>query len=170
MTELVEAALEIDNLVLPQPAQQLDLLLEAPRPGPKVDPERLVLHAVPADADTEAELSPGEDVDLRCLLRDKRRLALRQHEDPGRELEARRAGGQEAEEHEWLMEWVCDRVVELLPRMTRRVRPENMVEGKSVPKPKLLHALNELAQLTRVRPHLALRENNTDLHPVSLLG
>jgi hypothetical protein len=79
---LVRAA-ERDARLGPQPAQQLDLLLDPAASGGEVLAERLVLDLVPAEPDAEPELAAGQQVDLRGLLGDERGLPLRQDDDPG---------------------------------------------------------------------------------------
>ena len=81
------AAVEVDDRLRPEPPQQVDLLLGAPAAVVEVLAERLELDVVPADPDAEPQTPAGEHVDLGRLLRDERRLPLRQDEHAGDELE-----------------------------------------------------------------------------------
>src|SRR2546428_9950195 len=101
--DAMPASLEVNDLLGPEPAQERDLLLDAPSAVRELLAEGLVLDEVPADADAEAEASAGEDVDLGRLLGDEGGLTLRQHDDRGTELELRE-GGEPSEEHERLVE------------------------------------------------------------------
>ena len=61
---------------------------KAPRVGERLT-ERLVLHAIPADAEPEPELPPAQDVELGRLLGQQGGLALGPDEDGGGEAEVR---------------------------------------------------------------------------------
>ena len=81
--DVVILAVEVDDVLGPQLAQHLDLLVAAAAPGGKVHAQRLVLHRVPAYADAQAQPPAGQQVDLRRLFGHQRRLPLRQDQDAG---------------------------------------------------------------------------------------
>jgi len=66
--------------------------------------ESLVFNVVPADTDIQAQPPTGQQIDIGGLPRDQGRLSLRQHQDPGCELEAIGDAGQIAEHHERVVE------------------------------------------------------------------
>ena len=153
----------------PQPAEELDLLLTPDAAVGEVLAERLVLDGVPPDADAEAEPAFGEEVDLRRLLGDQGGLALREDDDPGHDLELRE-GGDEAEQHERLVE---RRVHVVGPRpslVDRRVGAEHVVIGEEVPVAERLDALGVGAHGAGVAAQLGLREDDADLHGHGLPG
>src|SRR5690606_13242898 len=75
----IELALEGDQLLRPEQAQQLGLLPDAAAARPEILPQRLILDSIPAEADAEAQPAAGEQVELCRLLGDKSGLALRQN-------------------------------------------------------------------------------------------
>ena len=99
----VEGSVERQRWRGPQPSEQLDLLVEAAPSLVEALSQRLVLDGVPADAHAEPEAALGEQIHLRRLLGGQRRLALREDDDPGDELQ-RRDGREVAEHHEGLVE------------------------------------------------------------------
>src|ERR1700722_7094767 len=100
----MELAAVVDHRLPPQQAQQFHLFIQAPAAALERDAQALVLHVVPAGADGKHEPAGGEHVHLGGLLRHQGGLPLRQDEHGGPELDRRRAGGEEAEQHERLVE------------------------------------------------------------------
>ena len=83
MADPVPLALIIDNLLRPQQAQHLDLLLAALAARTPVLVQRLVFDRIPADANAQPQTPAAEHVNLRRLLGHQRRLPLRQDDDAG---------------------------------------------------------------------------------------
>ena len=75
--DAVERALEVDDWFAPQPAQHVDLLVEAATAAGERRSEALVLHVVPTGAHRDHDAATGEHVDLRRLFGDQRRGPLR---------------------------------------------------------------------------------------------
>jgi len=147
----------------PQAPHEGDLLLEAAAPGGEVLAEGLELHAVPADADPQAEPAAGEDVDLRRLLGHEHRLALRQDDHAGHEFE-RRQRGEEAEDREGLVEGGVQ-VVDAGPALVDRgVRAEHVVVGEDVPVAEGIDGLGVGPDRARVGGEFRLGEDDADLH------
>jgi hypothetical protein len=71
----------------PQAPHQRHLLVESLASVRELLAERLVFDPVPSEPDTEAKTTPSEQVDLGGLLRREDRLALREDDDAGHELE-----------------------------------------------------------------------------------
>ena len=61
-------AVEVDEPLGPEPAEERDLLFGATAAVVEVLAQRFVLERVPADADTETQAATREDVHLGCLL------------------------------------------------------------------------------------------------------
>ena len=74
--------------------------------GAEVLSEGLVLDVAPADADTEAQPAAGQEIDIGGLPCHERGLALREDQDPGRELDSFGDAGQVGEHHERVVERV----------------------------------------------------------------
>ena len=148
----------------PESAQQRDLLLQARRSAAEVDPERVVLHVVPADPDAEPDAPGREEGERGDLLGDQRGLALRQHQDIGHQLEPARPN-EGGEEHERLEERVAA-VVEAGPvGPGARVRAEDVVVHEQVVVPRVLEPLDEGDDLLRIdAPELRLREDGSESH------
>ena len=163
--DAVIAAVEVDRLARPERAQQLDLLVEALAAGGERFVQGLVLDPVPARADTEAEAPAREDRHLRSLLRDERRLPLRQDDHAGGELELRRGGREEAVEHERLVEGIALRVGPAELRLAAGVLgAEHVVVDDQVRVAEPLGGLREVADRARVVADLAGRKHSPDSH------
>src|SRR2546428_3910589 len=148
--DAMPASLEVHDLRGPEPAQERDLLLDAPSAVRELLTEALVLDEVPADADAEAEASAGEDVDLGRLLGDEGGLTLRQHDDRGPELELRE-GGEPSEEHERLMEERALVVGEAVAAGAVARRAENVIERDEVAVAQIFDRLDVVAGAGGVR-------------------
>ena len=74
--DMVEAAGEIDDRLREELAEQPDLLLLPGVAGTEVLPEGLVLDMVPADSHAQTQPTLGQEVDVGCLPRHERCLAL----------------------------------------------------------------------------------------------
>ena len=160
----VPAALEGDEILAPEAAQDLHLLLHPPAPIAEVLVQGLELDRVPADADAEARAPAAEDVELGRLLGDQRGLALRQDEDRGGELDALGDRRQVGEEQERFMEHPLPRV-ELRPRGTARdARAEHVVDRGQVVEPEPFHRLDVVPDDGRIGPDLGLRKDRSHSH------
>ena len=156
--------LEIDQLVRPQGTHQGHLLLAAPAAARIRDFQRLELLRLDADADSEAQSTAAQHVDLGGLLRDQRGLALRQHQHPGREADARSEAGEKSEEHEDLVKEIF-MVVHVGPALeTGPVQAHHLIEGGDVGEAEPLHPLRVFAHRTRIGTDVELRKDDPDLH------
>src|SRR3989442_6505404 len=142
--DAMPASLGVHDLLGPEPAQERDLLLDAPSAVCELLAERLVLDEVPADTDAETEASAGEDIDLGRLLGDEGGLTLRQHDDRGPELELRE-GGEPSEEHERLMEERALVVGEAVAAAAVARRAENVIERDEVAVAQIFDRLDVVA-------------------------
>ena len=95
---------------------------------------------------------------------DERRLALRQDEHAGDELERGRDRGEVAEEDEELVELVLGRVRPRPVRPRGDVGAEHVVVGEQVAVAQLLGRLRERAHRARVGADLGLRKDDAELH------
>ena len=161
----VEAAREVDDRFGEQAAQQLDLLFLPRAAGAEVLPEGLVLDVVPADADTEAQPTAGQEIDIGRLPCDERGLALRKDQDPGRELDALGDPGQIGEHHERIVERVVLGVRARQLRCSVGVnRPEHVVIREQVVEAQIFDRSSNSPNRGRIAAKLVLRIDNTDLH------
>ena len=94
--------------------------------------QRLVLHRVPADADTQTQPPIAEDVNCSGLLCHECGLALRQDDDGGYKLDAARDGCKEAVKYEWLVEGVGMTICTAPSRPGFSVRTEHVIEHDNV--------------------------------------
>ena len=83
----IEVAVEREQGLGPQLAQERDLLVEALAPGGEVLPQHFVLDIVPPRPDAERESAVREQIEVRSLSGDERGLSLRQDQHPRRELD-----------------------------------------------------------------------------------
>lgn len=100
----VPVTVEVDDLFGPEPSEQLDLLLEASAAATELHAQRLEAGVLDADAESQPELSSGQDVELGGLLREQARLSLRGDHDAGGELQFESQRGGEREQGEGLVE------------------------------------------------------------------
>ena len=150
---------------VPQLAQQLDLVVEAAGPVAERRAERLVLHVVPAGADAEDQSATRQQVDLGGLLGHERRLPLREHEHPGRQLDRGGVGGEEPEQDERLVE----RVVLVVGAGQRRIAvgvvgAEHVVVGGQPGEAERLGGLGKVAHGHRVVADLGRGEDGPEAH------
>src|SRR5439155_17121313 len=127
------------ELLRPQRAHDLDLLLDAAAARVEVGAERFELDRIPSDRDAEPQTAAREHVDRRRLLRHERGLALRQDDDPARESKAGRHPGEESKEHERLVERVAMRVRALPAARALRIRAEDVIEREEMSVAHLFH-------------------------------
>jgi hypothetical protein len=93
----IPLALERDQRVGPQPAQQPNLLRLPAATRVEVDAQRLVLDFVPANADTQPQPPTAEHIDRGRLLGYQYGLPLRQDDHATDQLDPLGHGGEEAE-------------------------------------------------------------------------
>ena len=128
-------------LFSPQPPHHRHLFGQSPAAVGEVLAERLVLDGIPAEPDSEAQPSLAEQIDLGGLFGDEHRLALREDDDAGHQLQRGGDGGQVAEHHQRFVE---GRVHVVRPRpadVNRGVGADDVVVGQQVGVTQLLYAL-----------------------------
>ena len=140
----VKLAVEVDQVVRPQRAHELDLLLLPAAAIAEILAQRLVLDVVPAAADAKSEAIAREHTKLGGLLGDQRRLTLGQYEDTGCQPQVPCAGRDEAQGHEDLVERMLVRV-RTRHSMHRRIRAEDVVVDQQVVE---AHALDRLCKVS----------------------
>ena len=163
----VEAPLECEQRLLPEPAQEPHLLLDAASPRAEVLTERLVLDVVPAVPDAEDQPAAGEQVDLRRLLRHQRGLPLGQDQDVRDQPQPRGHGREEAEQHQRL---VNRRAVAVGPEQVRvalAIGAEHVVRRHEEVVAELLGGLRVVADRDRIAADLAFGEHDAELHALS---
>ena len=144
----MEATCVGDDLLAPEEAQHLDLLL--------------VLNRVPAHTNTEAKFAAGEDIDFGCLFGHEHRLPLRQDDDSWDQFQMRQ-GCQVAKQYERLMKHATVGIA--LPTGTvLRVRTQDVVKSQQVAVPQTLGSLRIVANGRGVRADLVLWESDSYLH------
>ena len=121
------------------------------------------LDLVPADPDPEPEPSAAQHVEARRLLRDQRRLALRQDQDPGGKPELSRAAGEKTEQDERIVEQIVVGVA-VPAGPARRVDAEHMVGGFDKVVPDHLGRLRVFAHDPRIAADIAERQQRAQLH------
>ena len=181
LRDALVASLERQHRLRPEPPQQLDLLLHAASAVRELQAQRLELDTVPAHSHAEHEPPAREQVDLRRLLRDERRLPLRQHEHACHELDGGREAREVAEQDERLVE---RRLVRVRRRDRAPVRPqpgagelallgplwvraEDVVVGDEAGVARALGRLREIADRDRVAADLVGWEDDADLHAMA---
>ena len=106
---------------------------------------------VPADADTEAEPTTRQEVQVSGLAGNERRLPLREDEHAGHELEASREPGGVREHHEGIVKRILFRIRTGEHRIAPLVhRAQNVVIGKQVVETESLRAGDDAPDGLRV--------------------
>src|SRR5579862_198205 len=162
--DAIEFALETDQRLAPQPAQQLHLLLAAAPARLEVLSKRLVLDVVPADAHAEPQAPAAQKIQIRSLPRDQDRLSLRQNQDSGDELDAARDRSQVREHDERIMEGVMlgIRPRELGLAVVRGA--EDVIEGEKIIVARRLDLKADAPDRVGVTTQLRLRIDDADFH------
>ncbi len=125
----------------------------------EVPAQCFVLHRVPANPYTQAQLATAQHIHFRGLLGDKHRLPLRQDDDPGDQFQLRQRR-QVAKEHERLVELVLGRIA--LPTGTMGgVRSQDMVIHDEVAVAQAFSGLRIVADPHWIRADLVLGENDS---------
>ena len=120
---------------------------------------------VPTDPNAEAQPTAGQEINIGCLACDERGLALRKHQDPGREPDALGDPGQIAEHHERIVERVV--LVVRARQLTRPIGvngPEHVVVSEEVVKADVFNRSPEPSDRGGVASKLVLRVRDTNLH------
>src|SRR5262245_38316538 len=160
---MVPPPVERHQLVRPQPAEHIDLLLDPHAPVGELLVERLVLHPVAADTHAEAQPAPGEQVELGRLLGDEDGLTLRQDQDAGHQFEPVGHRTEVAEQDERLV--VGDVVgVHLLTGGPVGVATDDVLGDEQMVEPGFLDGLGELLVEARVGPEVRVTERDPELH------
>ena len=166
--DAVEAPLELHDRLRPEPPQQAHLLLEARPARGELHAQRLVLEVVPAAADAEDQPPAAQNVHLRRLLRDERRLALREDHDAADQLDALGQPGEVAEERERFVEGAHVGVGPR-PAASFGIGAEHVVVGEQVVVAEALHRLRVVAYRDRVGTDLGLGEDCPVAHQLLLV-
>ncbi len=161
----VPLALECDQWLRPQQAQQRHLLLEALAASVKVLSQRLILDGVPPEPDAQAQPPAAEHVERGGLLGDHGGLALGKDEDARGKLDAQRDGGHVTEEHERFQERGLVGVRPGPAARPIRIRPQDVIVGDDVTVAGRLSRLREIAHGDWIVPELGLWEDDADAHP-----
>ena len=160
--EAVPLALERDVGIGPQRLHHLDLFLGPLAPVVEILVEADELHLVPAHADAEPEAAAAEHVETGGLLGDQHRLALREDQHLGGEFDLFRAGGDETERHEGVVE-------QAEPTRTAaggvgRVAAEHVVRQRETFVAFGLGELCEFAHDRAIAADVAERQGNSEMH------
>ena len=161
---IVVAAVKIDDLFRPEPAQQFHLLLGATAAGGEVLAERFVLDGVPADANAQAQPPSAQHVHFGSLLGYQRGLALAKDDDGRDQLHAGGQGRHVAECHEDFVEHAVLGVAARPRLVVRSVRPQHVVVGDDVGVAQFLGRLHVIAHGDGVGTDFRLGENDPYLH------
>jgi hypothetical protein len=164
----VEVALEVDLFLGKEAPQQWDLLVEDPAAIRVGNPERGVLHVVPARADAQPQAALGEQLHLDRLLGHQRGLPLRQDDDAGCQLDALGHPRQVCEERERLVERILLGVGAPECRIAARVlRAQHVIKREDVRVTEGLGGLCPVADRRDVIADLGGWKDCADLHAAS---
>src|SRR5215212_7769193 len=156
-------ALVANDLLSPQQAHHLYLLLDPSTARLEIFTKCLVLHGVPAYAHPKAQPSVAKDVDFGRLFGDERALPLGQDYDTADELKTLRDGGQVAKEGQRLMEHGLVGIPS--PAFSvGGVGTENVIVGQEVLVAQILGGLSVLSDYFRIGAYLTLWESDAYLH------
>ena len=161
----MELAPVVDDVLGPQPPQQLDLLRLPGSASRERHVEGFVLDLVPARADAKPKAVPGEDGELGGLLGDESRLPLGEDHHAGAESDPARRRRHEREQRERLVE---SHVLVVRPAPTPwpvGVRAEHMVVGQDVVRAQGFRALGVVVDRHRIGADLVVRKYDAEFHP-----
>ena len=165
--DLVPPPVQCHQVLAPQGAHHLDLLLRPAAPVVEVLPQRLVLDGVPAYTHAEPQPSTGQHVDRGGLLGHEGRLALRQDYHPADQLNALGDPRQVSEQDEGLVKHVRVPVRPGPPGPARDVGPEDVIERQQVVEAHLFGSLGVVPYGCGVRADLRLWKDNPYLHTIT---
>jgi hypothetical protein len=156
------------KFVRPESAQHSELFLEPSAAVREVFVERLVLHPVPPDTDTEAQPTTGQEIELGRLLRQQHGLPLCRNHDRRCEFDSLGDGTEEREKHERLMGRHVVRMY-LLPRsLSIGVRTDDVVVRQQRVEANALDRLRHVTQKARVVPDIRVVQHHTESHARNL--
>ena len=161
--DLVPLAVIGDEVVAPQRAHDLDLLLAALAAVGEIHAERLIFDVVPADANAEAQAAPAQDIDGGGLFGDQCRLSLPDDDDAAGEFYFFGDGGEISIEHEQLVKTV-GMFVRALEIVRRGVAAEHMVEGQDMVEAEPFHGLGIILDRGWVGADFGLWKDGSDTH------
>ena len=164
------STLEVHDLLRPKRAEDGDLFLDPLAAVGEAHSKRLVLHLIPADANTENEAPRRQNVHLCRLLRHERRLPLGENEDRGCELQPRGDRGQITEQHERFVEHRTMVVGAGPAPGPVGVSPEDVVEHHQTVVAELLDGPRVSRDDFSIGPDLQLREHSARPHDSQYRG
>src|SRR3954454_16517260 len=146
----------------PQRLHHLDLFLGTLTPGVEILVEADGLHLVPAHADAEPEAAAAERVETGGLFGNQHCLTLREDQYLGGEFDLFRAGSDEAERHEGVVE-------QAEPTRTaaggvRRVAAEHVVRQRQAVVTFGLGELSEFSHDWTIATDVAERQGYSEMH------
>src|SRR5258706_2779832 len=128
----------------------------------KVLAQPLVLHRIPAHADTQAHLPPTQHIHFCRLFGNEYRLPLREDDDPCNQFQMCQCR-KVTKEHKRLVEHIL--VCIPLPAWSMRgISTQHMIKRKDVSITHSFYVLCQIANTRRVRTDLLLWENDSYLH------
>ena len=140
----------------------LDLFLGSLAPVVEIFVEADELHLIPAHADAEPEAAAAEHVETGSLLGDQHGLALREDQHLGGELDLFRAGSDEAECHEGVVEQA--EPTGAPAGRVRRVAAEHVVRQRQTFVTFGLGEFCEFAHDWAIATDVAERQGNSEMH------
>jgi hypothetical protein len=111
-----------------------------------------------------AQASAAQDIQAGGLFGDQDRLALRQDNDAGDELDLLRNGRHITEEQKWFMKWVLVGVRPIPASGTIRIGAHHMVVGQDVAKAQGFHRLGVVTNGMCIIAKFDLWKGNPDFH------
>ena len=158
MTYMVPPALEMHHRLGPQRPQDGNLLLAPPPPIVKILIQGFKLHRIPSNAYPQAKAAPADEIDLRRLLGDQGRLALRENEDTRYELKLRRAGSKIAQHDKRFVKGMLMAIGGTREcRVLGMIGPQHMIGHDQVVKPEPFDGLHKVPHGKRIIRNFALR-------------
>jgi hypothetical protein len=160
--EAVPLALERNVGIGPQRFHHLDLFLGPLAPVVEILVEADELHLVPAHADAEPEAAVAEHVETGGLLGNQNRLTLRENQYLGGEFDLFRAGSDETERHEGVVEQA--EPTRAAAGGVGRVAAEHVVRQRQTFVAFGLGELSEFAHDSAIATDVAERQGNSKMH------
>jgi hypothetical protein len=165
MTHPVPPAHKIHDWLGPQRPENGNLLLAAPPPIVKIFVEGFKLHRIPPNSHSQAKAAPADEIDLRRLLGDQRRLTLGKNKYARDEFKRRRTRGEIPQHDERFMKGVLMAVRS--PRERRvlgMIGAQDMIGHHEVVKTEPFNRLDKIPDGNRIARNFTLGEGDTHLH------